>query len=60
MKNLLVAEIGRWFHLDAVCVKSDQTAYIIVEIEESENKYSMMGGDISEGEYEDVSDSDST
>ena len=58
VKNLLVAEIGRWLHSDAVQVMSEQTASIIAEIEESENEHSIH--DTSEGEYEDVIDIDST
>ena len=61
MRKLLVAGIGRWLHPDAVRVKSEQTAYIIAEIEESENEHSILGDDTSsEGEFKDVSDSDST
>ena len=60
MKNLLVMEIRRWLHSDAVRIKSEQTVFIIAEIEESKNKYSLLGDDSSEGQCEDVSDSDST
>ena len=57
---LSLSEIGRWIHPDTVFVNSEQTSYIIVEIEESENKHSILGDDASTGECEDVSDSDST
>ena len=60
VKNLLVAEIGRWLHADALQAKSERTADIIAEIEESDNENSLLGDDTSEGEYDDVSDSDST
>ena len=50
MKNLLVVDIGRWLHPNAVCVKSEKTAFIIVDIEESENKHTILGDDTSEGE----------
>ena len=60
VKNLLVAEIGRWLHPDAVCVNSEQTAYVIAKIDESKNKHSILEDDTSEGEYKDVNDTDST
>ena len=60
VKNLLVEEIGRWLHADALSAKSERTAEIIAEIEESENEHSLLGDDTIEGEYDDVSDSDST
>ena len=60
VKNLLVTEIGRWLYSDAVCVKNEQTAHIIAEIEDSENKHSILGDNTIAGECEDVIDSDST
>ena len=60
VKNLMVAEIGRWLHDNSLQAKSERTADIIVEIEDSDNKNSLLGDDTSEGEYDDVSDSDST
>ena len=60
MKNLLVTDIGLWFYSDAVCIKSEQTTYIIAQIEESDNEHSILEDDTSAGECEDVSDSDST
>ena len=47
--NFLVAEIGWWLHPDAVCVKNEQTDFIIAEIEESENERSILVDDTSEG-----------
>ena len=60
VKNLLVVEIGRWLHSDAAQVKSEQTANIIAEIEESENKHLILGDNASAEECENVSDSDIT
>ena len=59
VKSLLVAKIGRWLYSDAISVKSEQISSIISKIEESENKQSFMEDATSEGEYEDVSNSDS-
>ena len=59
VKNLFLVELGRQLHSDSIRVKSEQTQKDIIEIEESENKYSIMGDVTSEGEYKDVSDSDS-
>ena len=60
VKNLLVTEIRRWLHSDAAQVKSERTANIVAEIEESENEHLILGDDTSAGECVDVSDSDST
>ena len=43
VKNLLVAEIGRWLHADALQSKSERTVDIIAEIEESDNENSLLG-----------------
>ena len=59
MNNLFAVELEQWQHYHTVHVKSVQTQEIIVEIEESENKYSILEDDISEGEYENIIDRDS-
>ena len=51
-------DLGRWIHADPVGVTSEQTTFIITEIEEKENKHSILGDDTREGEYEDISNSD--
>ena len=42
------------------CWSKIQVSDIIAEIEESDNENSLLGDDTSEGEYDNVSDSDST
>ena len=44
----------------ALQAKSERTADIIAEIEESDNENSLLGDDTSQGEYDDVRDSDIT
>ena len=40
VKNLLIAEVGRWLHADAVSAKNDQTTDILVQLAEEYNNSS--------------------
>ena len=40
IKNLLIAEIGRWVHDDAVSAKNSRTTNILVQIGEESNNSS--------------------
>ena len=37
VKNLLIAEVGRWLHADAVSAKNDRTTDILVQLAEECN-----------------------
>ena len=57
VKNLLVKEIGCWFHLDALEVKSQRTAKLIRTLTNQDDS-DTHGVISSEGEEDDDSDND--